>query len=31
MSPNGQQERKGEGKGKDADIGYKLTLVVGSG
>jgi len=27
----GQLPRKGEGYGKDADIGYKLTLVVGSG
>jgi hypothetical protein len=27
----GQQQRKGEGLGKDADIGYKLTLVVESG
>jgi hypothetical protein len=27
----GQQQRKGEGKGKDADIGYKSMLVVGSG
>jgi hypothetical protein len=27
----GQQQRKGEAEGKDADIGYKSTLVVGSG
>jgi len=26
-----QQKWKGEGEGKDADIGYKSTLVVGSG
>jgi len=27
----GQQQRKGERSGKNADIGYKSTLVVGSG
>jgi hypothetical protein len=29
--PKGQKQTKGEGSGEDADIGYKLTLVVGSG
>jgi hypothetical protein len=27
----GQQQRKGEGSGKDANNGYKSTRIVGSG
>jgi hypothetical protein len=27
----GRQQRKGEGSGEDADIGYKSTLVIASG
>jgi hypothetical protein len=27
----GQQQGKGEGQGKDAEIGYKSRFVVGSG
>jgi len=27
----GQQQRKGEGVGEDADISYELTPVIGSG
>jgi hypothetical protein len=27
----GQQQTKGEGYGKDADIGYNLTSVIASG
>ena len=27
----GQLQRKGEGEGKDDDMGYKLTPVIGSG